>query len=382
MKLSDSFTSAVLNLVDREREAKQLVYALFTREHLLLMGPAGTGKSQFAQNAFAAIENAKVFSIHLTKFMSEEYVFGPIDIKKLRDDGVVEHKTTNSILDADFAFLDEFFDASDVLLRTLLGVLNEREWHRGSQFVKAQLHTAIVTSNYQRENEVTQAVLDRFLFKAEVQPVSTKDKRIKMLQAFLDKGNYIPQPIISLEKLKEVSKQIEEPNGVKLTKVILEAYDTLTEEFVKETKKYISDRTKVKALKLLKCASLLDGRTEVDYKDLQELKYIYCILNKRIEEDLFDACYDKCIGRMQEELSAFGDLEKIEQAIGSLPADFSKFTDKEFINTMKDLTEYVQLLEAIKKAPTQKVAQRRDKLALSIETLIENNRDKFLSKTI
>ncbi len=38
------FSEKKLGLVDRTREIKQLMYALFTREHMLLMGPAGTAK--------------------------------------------------------------------------------------------------------------------------------------------------------------------------------------------------------------------------------------------------------------------------------------------------------------------------------------------------
>ncbi|OQA93937.1 MAG: ATPase RavA [Microgenomates group bacterium ADurb.Bin219] len=94
------------------------MYALFTREHMLMMGLAGTAKSQFATNAFSAIDGASVFQIHLTKQTTEEYVFGPLNIVELKKGNIV-HNTQNSILEADFVFLDEFFDASDVTQRTI-----------------------------------------------------------------------------------------------------------------------------------------------------------------------------------------------------------------------------------------------------------------------
>src|SRR3990167_6419859 len=83
------------------------------QKHMLLMGLPGTAKSQFAMNVFGSIDGARTFGIHLTKQTTEEYVFGPINIEELKKGNVI-HNTKDSILDADFAFIDEFFDASDV----------------------------------------------------------------------------------------------------------------------------------------------------------------------------------------------------------------------------------------------------------------------------
>jgi len=376
MKIENVFNSKTINLIGRDKEIKQFIYALLTKEHLLLMGPAGTGKSQFANNVFSIIKGSKIFKAHLTKFMSEEYVFGPVDIKKLREKGIIEHITKDSILDSDFAFLDEFFDASDVLLRTLLGVLNEREWHRGMQHVTAKLHTAIVTSNYQRENEVTQAILDRFLFKAEVGQITHRNQRILMLSNSL-KDNSQLKTIFDLDKIKEISDMIDRPNDIIVDKDIIDAFDELTEEYIKETKKYISDRTKVKSMKLLKCVAVLDKRKEVSYEDLSELKYIYCVLNKKLEEDLFDACYDKVISKKLEEKQVIEDLKQVESVLDKLPDDFTKFTDKEFIETMKQLNEYITLLDSMNKVPTNYVASTRDLLIKKVEKLISKNCDKF-----
>ena len=199
------FDGQALGLVDRDKEVKQLMYALFTREHMLLMGLPGTAKSQFAMNVFGSIDGARTFEIHLTKQTTEEYVFGPINIEELKKGNVI-HNTKDSILDADFAFIDEFFDASDVLLRSLLGILNERKWLKGSQKIDAKLHTAILTSNYQRESEITQAILDRVIFKTEVQPVTDKTKRKLIYNNFLTDGNFQPKKVFDFQKLQEFVK--------------------------------------------------------------------------------------------------------------------------------------------------------------------------------
>ena len=62
-----SFSSKKLFLLERDKELKQLMYALLTGEHLFLQGEAGTGKSMLARHAFALVENAKLFSIQMSE---------------------------------------------------------------------------------------------------------------------------------------------------------------------------------------------------------------------------------------------------------------------------------------------------------------------------
>ena len=375
---SNLFTSKALGLVDRDREAKQLMYALFTKEHMLMMGPAGTGKSLFATNAFSSIDNSKLFSIHLTKQTTEEYVFGPLNIVELKKGNLV-HNTKDSILDANFAFLDEFFDASDVLLRSLLGVLNERKWMKGQQQKTAKLHTAILTSNYQRENEVTNAILDRIIFKTEINPITAKTKRIRVLNDFIKQPNFKPTKVLSLAKLEAFTTLVEDPNSVKFPADVLEAYDILLQEFMKETKKYISQRTANKALKVLKVSALLDNRDKVIYDDLEELRYVFCVLNKRIEEELFDSVYEKYIGKAEEEKQVIEDISQIEDKVINMPSDFSNLSDQEFITKMRELNEFIHLLEKMP-SPTQKTSGQRDRLLIRMRDLVANNRDKIFKR--
>lgn len=376
---SSVFNSKALGLVDRERETKQLMYALLTREHMLLMGPAGTAKSQFATNAFKAIDKSKLFSIHLTKQTTEEYVYGPLNIIELKKGNLI-HNTKDSILDADFAFLDEFFDASDVLLRSLLGVLNERKWMKGSQQISAKLHTAIVTSNYQRENEVTEAILDRLIFKAEIQPITSKAKRLQVYNNYLDNSNYSPTKVLDLDKIEEITKLVDDPESVKFNRNVLDAYDTLITEFAKESKKYISQRTANKALKVIKVAALLDDRKVAEYKDLYELKFVLCVLNRRIEEEIFDAVYERCVGKAEEERQFVTDLDSVEKKINEMPVDFGTLSDTDFINKMRELNELIHLVEGMGN-PTPKVEERKSQILARMRGLVASERDKLFKKT-
>ena len=157
------------NLVGRQELEYATSLAILTKQHILLVGKPGTAKSLFADRIFGYFD-AKVFKTQLSKFSTEETLFGPLNINALKK-GRYEYIYDGTILDSEFSFIDEIFDASDSLLRTLLGVLNERQFRRGAFKVRTPLWTAIATANYTRYNEITEAVIDRFLFQMPVEKV-------------------------------------------------------------------------------------------------------------------------------------------------------------------------------------------------------------------
>lgn len=176
--------------------------ALVMKQHVLLLGPPGTGKSLFADMVFSHFPEAKVFKIQFSKFTSEEALFGVPNIKKLREEGVIHYVTPNTILEADFAFLDELFDANDALMRSLLQILNERRFAKGSfKIDNIPLWSAIATSNYQRINNVTEAVIDRFLFRVTV-PATEQLSSDNLVDIILFKQPQLNN--VNLDKLREL----------------------------------------------------------------------------------------------------------------------------------------------------------------------------------
>src|SRR5205823_8207330 len=94
----------------------------------------------------------------------------PVDLVKLRA-GTVATVTTGMLPEAEFAFLDELFNANSAILNNLLTVLNERVYRRGAETHQLPLLSAFAASNHLPEDDALQALFDRFLLRCKVDPV-------------------------------------------------------------------------------------------------------------------------------------------------------------------------------------------------------------------
>ena len=68
---------------ERENEVEGILVALLSRQHMLMIGPAGTAKSALSSELSKIIEGTTYFQWLLTKFSTPEEVFGPLSLKDL-----------------------------------------------------------------------------------------------------------------------------------------------------------------------------------------------------------------------------------------------------------------------------------------------------------
>ena len=104
---------------------------LVAGENLFLLGPPGTAKSALVQDLARRIEG-RVFDYLLTRFTEPNELFGPFDIRKLREGELVTN-TEGMLPEASLVFLDELLNANSAILNSLLMVLNERVFRRGQE---------------------------------------------------------------------------------------------------------------------------------------------------------------------------------------------------------------------------------------------------------
>ncbi|NUO53583.1 MAG: AAA domain-containing protein [Polyangiaceae bacterium] len=161
--------------VERSDVLTQVALGLLAREHVLLAGPPGTAKSQIASSVFGRVvceESGKpsLYARQITESTVQTDLIGPVDFKNLMESGRTTHFTDEGMLGASHAFLDEVFDGRDMLLRSALNVLQERELKEGTAIKKGRIECALMTSNryvseiVDQSRETLLAFLDRIAF--------------------------------------------------------------------------------------------------------------------------------------------------------------------------------------------------------------------------
>lgn len=162
-------------LVEREVEVKLMLLAALAGEHLLLLGPPGTAKSELARRLSSVCQGA-YFERLLTRFSVPEELFGPLSMRGLENDRY-ERQTAGYLPEAEVAFIDEIFKANSAILNALLTLLNERLFDNGSERLDVPLLCMVGASNELPESEELDALFDRFLIRKTVNQVSSQGLR-------------------------------------------------------------------------------------------------------------------------------------------------------------------------------------------------------------
>jgi len=240
-----------------------IALAAVAGEHLLVIGPPGTAKSEAVRRVSAAV-GGTYFEYLLGRFTEPSEIFGPVDLRRLRE-GVVETETSGMLPEADVAFLDEVFQGSTAILNTLLGVLNERVFRRGHTLVACPLRVCVGASNALPEDEALNAFADRFLLRVFVAPIA--DPRLEDL---LEAGwglNSLPAGRTAT--LADVDTLACAARGCDMTAVrplLAQCLRTLRRAGIA-----LSDRRAVRAQRLIAAAAALDGRRAATTADLWPL---------------------------------------------------------------------------------------------------------------
>ncbi|NOK10485.1 AAA family ATPase [Corallococcus exercitus] len=264
-EVRDALTDASRGLVEREAMVELVALSAVAGEHLLVVGPPGTAKSEAVRRTARGLGGG-YFEYLLGRFTEPSEIFGPVDLRKLRE-GRVETETAGMLPEAEVAFLDEVFLGSTAILNTLLGLLNERTFRRGHTRIQCPLRVCVGASNALPEDDALAAFADRFLARIFVEPVP--DPRLEeLLEGGASLWADAAPRVASLESLDVVAHAARGADLGPVRPHLAQALRTLRAAGIA-----LSDRRAVKVQRLVAAAAALAGRTTPGVADLWPLVY-------------------------------------------------------------------------------------------------------------
>jgi MoxR-like ATPase len=244
-------------------------------ENLFLLGPPGTAKSALVQQLARRIDG-RVFDYLLTRFTEPNELFGPFDIRKLREGELVTN-TEGMLPEAAVVFLDELLNANSAILNSLLMVLNERVFRRGRETRRLPLLMVVGASNRLPEDDALAALFDRFLLRVRCDNVP-QDHLGDVLTAGwkLDRGQADDIHSLSVEEIREVQSLVADVDLLP----VRQAYVALVHK-LRTAGIPVSDRRAVKLQRLVAASAALCGRAAANNTDLWVLRYIWDVDEQR-----------------------------------------------------------------------------------------------------
>ena len=310
---------------------------LVGRENLFLLGPPGTAKSAMVRELAKLLEG-KTFEYLLTRFTEPNELFGPFDIRKLRE-GELLTNTEGMLPEATLIFLDELLNANSAILNSLLMVLNEKIFRRGKETRDLPALMIVGASNHLPEDEALQALFDRFLMRVRCDNVDP-ELMPNVLEAGwkLEQRNGMEAPTISAEEILALQNMI---TTVDLQE-ILPAYIALIQKLRNAGIK-VSDRRAIKLQRLIAASALLCQRQKAILSDMWVLRHIWdveeqmevieSIVNAVVESDespevQHPRASEKHLPDPDEIYKEVGDLAQQWDAAETTPAEKSIIKDR------------------------------------------------------
>jgi len=273
LSLGQKLTTEVLQPMKRTFVGKDeiidlLGVCLVGGENLFILGPPGTAKSALVHNLSRRL-HGESFDYLLTRFTEPNELFGPFDIRKLRE-GELATNTEGMLPEAYLVFLDELLNANSAILNSLLTALNERVFRRGKETRPLKALMFVGASNHLPEDDALNALFDRFLLRVHCDSVAAEQLTDVLEAGWRLHHDTVPTASFSFEEVRNLQGLIAAVDVTTLRSVFVELIHRIRHAGIS-----VSDRRAVKLQRLMAASAILCGRMDVRVSDMWVLKFIW-----------------------------------------------------------------------------------------------------------
>ncbi len=254
--------------VGKDEVIDLLGVSLVGGENIFILGPPGTAKSALVHRLGQRL-HGPTFSYLLTRFTEPSELFGPFDIRKLRE-GELATNTEGMLTEASLVFLDELLNANSAILNSLLSALNERVVVRGRHRIPVQALMFVGASNHLPEDDALNALFDRFLLRVHCDNVPSEQLSQVLESGWRLDGAPTTTTALNPSDLGDAQRMT---TLVKLDAIRSE-YAALIHR-IRHAGIRVSDRRAVKLQRVIAASAVLCGRAEARISDLWVLRYIW-----------------------------------------------------------------------------------------------------------
>ena len=262
-------------LYEREESVHLALLSAVAGESIFLLGPPGVGKSLIARRLKYAFLDGVSFEYLMSKFSTPDEVFGPVSIKKLKEEDKYERLTDRYLPGANIVFLDEIWKAGPAIQNALLTILNEKIYRNGEEDIKVNIRGIITASNELPPRNTNLApIWDRFLIRLEMGNIKQFKNFLTMITDVKDvyQDDIAPNLKLRNAELESWSALIDQIelgpevlNTIQMVKVKLDENNARTAQ--SNDPIIVHDRRWKKIIRLLRTAAFLNGRSKVDLMD-------------------------------------------------------------------------------------------------------------------
>lgn len=331
--------------LEREDVIDDLMRALVAGQHLLMLGPPGTGKSALAEELTARIVMARIFKWLLNKTSDPSEVVGPVSIKNMERDKYIRI-LDGKLADCEIAFIDEIFKSNEPTLNAMLPILNEKIVYNDGKAIKIPLKMMIAASNETpEEGEGLEALYDRILIKHDLSYIKDPANRESMMGMYNNRRN----PFTQSNGMNKTTVTIDEIDVVQYFKDAVVVPQRVTTAFGKllnkcdKQKIKFSDRKVNWCMDIIKANALLNGRDTADDEDLASLVYILWEEKK--------------------------DIQFLKEEIAKLINPYDQSVTKYYAESMEIINGVLDLAKTDKKKATEESLEVKSKVEVIIGKL-------------